>query len=162
MATIVRTRAIPAPPDAVWATLADFAAISAWAPNVDHSCLLSEQTEGVGTVRRIQTGRTTVVETVETYEPGRTLGYRITGLPPVVRTVTNTWVLAPAAGGTTATLTTEIDTGPRPPQKVAARVVGRVMGKASDQMLDGLAAHHAAAHHAAAHHAAVDDAKDTA
>ena len=141
MVTVVRTRAIPAPPDAAWDTLADFAAISAWAPNVDHSCLLREQTDGIGTVRRIQTGRATVVETVEVWEPGRTLGYRITGLPPVIRKVTNTWVLSPAAAGTTVTLTTEIDAGPRPPQKVVARVVDRVMGKASDQMLDGLATH---------------------
>ena len=64
MATVMKSATIPASIDAVWAVLADFAAISQWAPNVDHSCLMSDQTEGVGMVRRIQTGRTTIVETV--------------------------------------------------------------------------------------------------
>jgi uncharacterized protein YndB with AHSA1/START domain len=141
MATITKRRLIPAPPEAVWEVLSDFAAISAWAPNVDHSCLLSEQAEGVGMMRRIQTGRTTVVETVEVFEPGRRLGYRLSGLPPVIRSVTNTWTLEPSGERTAATLTSEIDAGPRPPHKAIARAVGRTLGSASDQMLDGLAAH---------------------
>ena len=141
MVAVSRNRLIPASRDAVWAVLSDFGAISSWAPNVDHSCLMAEKTEGIGMVRRIQTGRTTVVETVEVYEPGRALGYRLTGLPPVIRSVTNTWTLASTGEETTATLTTEIDAGSRPPQKAIARAVGRALGNASDQMLDGLAAH---------------------
>lgn len=146
MATVTRSATIPASADAVWAMLADFAAISQWASNVDHSCLLSDQTEGVGMVRRIQTGRTTVVETVEHWNPGVSLRYAITGLPPVIRSVTNTWTLAPADGAaafprTTITLTTEIDAGTRPPQQGIAKVVGRKLGQASDEMLAGLAAH---------------------
>lgn len=141
MTTITRTATISAPQDAVWAVLADFAAISAWAPNVDHSCLLSDQTEGIGMVRRIQTGRTTVVETVQTFDSPAIIGYEISGMPPVIRSVTNTWQLEPAGDTTTATLTTEIEAGPRPPQKAIARGVGRVLGKASDEMLAGLAAH---------------------
>ncbi|MEQ8840201.1 MAG: SRPBCC family protein [Acidimicrobiales bacterium] len=143
MVSVVRSRVIAASSDEVWAALSDFASISAWAPNVDHSCLLTEQTEGVGTTRRIQTGRITLVETVETYEPGRTLAYRLTGLPPVIRSVTNTWQLAPSGDQTSATLTSQIDAGPRLPQKAIARAVGRRLGAASEQMLDGLAAHFA-------------------
>lgn len=121
--------------------LADFGSISRWAPNVDHSCLMSDQTEGVGTVRRIQTGRNTVVERVVVWEPGERLGYSITGLPPVVSGVINTWVLAEQFSTTTVTLISEIAAGPKPPQKVAARGVARVMSKASDQMLQGLNAY---------------------
>lgn len=51
-----------APPARVWQVLAHFGAISAWAPNVDHSCLLTHQAGGVGAIRRIQTRRTTVGE----------------------------------------------------------------------------------------------------
>ena len=40
MAEVTRSTTVDAPPDAVWATLADFGAISGWAPAVDHSCLL--------------------------------------------------------------------------------------------------------------------------
>lgn len=141
MATVIKSATIPASVDAVWAVLADFAAISQWASNVDHSCLLSDQTEGVGTVRRIQTGRATIVETVEQWEPGVALGYGITGLPPVVRSVTNTWTIAADGEGTIASLTTEIDAGSRPPQRGIAKVVGRKLGQASDEMLTGLAAH---------------------
>lgn len=129
------------PVDAVWAVLARFEDISAWAPNVDHSCLLSEgdAETGLGATRRIQTGRTTVRETITVWEPERTLAYRIDGLPPVVRAVTNTWRLDPVGVSTQVSLVTEIVPGPRPPHRVAARVVGRVLGSASDRMLSGLA-----------------------
>jgi len=143
MATVMKSTTIPASVDAVWAVLADFAAISQWAPNVDHSCLMSDQTEGVGMVRRIQTGRTTVVETVEHWEPGAALRYAITGLPPIVRSVTNQWSIESHGDATTATLTTEIDAGPRPPQQAIAKAVGRKLGQASDEMLAGLATHFA-------------------
>jgi len=141
MATVTKSTTIAAPPSEVWAVLADFDAISAWAPNVDHSCLLSTQTEGIGMVRRIQTGRATVVETVKIYEPGSTIGYSIAGLPSVIDSVTNTWTVEESGGATEVTLTTEIDAGVRPPQKAVARGLGRVLGKVSDQMLGGLAAH---------------------
>lgn len=139
MATVERTGLIEGTPDAAWAVLGDFAAISRWAPNVDHSSLMTEQTEGVGSVRRIQTGGTTVVETVETWQPGVELSYGITGLPPVIRSVTNTWRLGASGNQTLVRLTTEIDTGPRPPQKAVAKAVGRKLGEASDQMIAGLA-----------------------
>jgi len=143
VATVMKSATIPASVGAVWAVLADFPAISQWAPNVDHSCLLSDQTEGVGMLRRIQTGRTTVVETVEHWEPGAALRYAITGLPPIIRSVTNAWSLESNGDVTIATLTTEIDAGPRPPQQGIAKVVGRKLGQASDEMLAGLASHFA-------------------
>ncbi len=137
----VRKLRIDASPERVWAVLADFDAISSWAPNVDHSCLLSETTSGVGTTRRIQTGRITVVETVTTWEPTEALGYTIAGLPPVIRSVTNTWRLRPDGRATTVTLTTDVDAGSRPPQQFVARAVGRKLAQTSDQMLAGLAIH---------------------
>jgi hypothetical protein len=148
MTTVERSLQLPASPSQVWAVLADFGAISAWAPNVDHSCLLSGQTEGIGAVRRIQVGRATIRETVLAWEPESTLTCSITGLPPVIRSVTNTWRLEPAGTRTTATLTSEIDAGPRPPQQAVARVVGRTLAKASDQMLGGLAVYLTAQQHA--------------
>ena len=115
MTTEARTGAIDAPPDRVWDVLADYGAIASWAPNVDHSCLLTERADGVGAVRRIQTGRTTLREEVEAWEPGASLSYRIIGLPPIVRSATNTWRLTGSGGSTTVTLTSEVDCGPRPP-----------------------------------------------
>jgi hypothetical protein len=71
------------------------------------------------------------------------LRYAITGLPPIIRSVTNTWSIESYGDATTATLTTEIDAGPRPPQQGIAKVVGRKLGQASDEMLAGLATHFA-------------------
>ena len=138
MATIERSTTIASPPAVVWAVLADFARISSWAPNVDHSCLMSEQAEGVGMQRRIQTGRTTVVETVTRWEHDESVGYAITGLPPVIQSVVNTWRLEPAGQETVVTLTTEVDAGQRPPQKGIAKIVARKLAEASEQMLTGL------------------------
>lgn len=146
MTSVSRTGAIAAPPHVVWNVLADFGAIVTWAPNVDHSCLLTEQPGGVGSARRIQAGRTTLVETVTEWsppaagEPG-VLAYRLDGLPKVVRSVTNRWELTPSGTGTSIALTSTVDAGPRPPQRLVARLVGRRLGAASDEMIAGLAAH---------------------
>lgn len=140
MVEVVEAVHIQQPASAVWTVLADFEAISSWAPNVDHSCLTTTAAAGVDATRRIQTGRTTVLETVTEWEPERTLAYSITGLPPVIRSVTNTWRLSDLGAATEVTLTTAIDAGPRPPQKVVARAVGRALANVSRQMLDGLAA----------------------
>ncbi len=141
MVEVVETLHIRQPASAVWALLADFSAISEWAPNVDHSCLTTSTKDGVGATRRIQTGRNTLLETVTDWEPERCLAYSITGLPPAVRSLTNTWRLADLGETTEVTLTSSVDTGPRPPQKAAARVVGRVLAKVSRQMLEGLDCH---------------------
>ncbi len=141
MSGITRHRIVEAPVDEVWAVLADFEAISDWADFVDHSSLMTEQTEGVGMRRRIQTDRTTVVETVTAWEPGVTFSYSITGLPPVIRSVTNTWRIGTSGGSTMVWITTEVDAGRRPPQLAIAKGVARRLAKASDAMLTGLAAH---------------------
>lgn len=141
MAEIAETVGITRPTHDVWAALADFGGISHWAPNVDHSCLTTEQGEGLGTTRRVQVGRTALLERVVAWEPGEVVAYSIQGLPPVVRSVTNTWRLEGAGSGTTVTLTSAIDTGPRPPQQVIGRVVARGLAKASREMLAGLKAH---------------------
>jgi hypothetical protein len=140
MTTIQRTALIDASLEEVWVVLADFALISAWAGFVDHACLLNERTEGIGMARRIQTGRTTIVETVTSWEPAVAYSYEITGLPPVVKSVTNTWRLGASGDATMVWLTTEIDAGSRPPQKAIAKALGRKLGQSSDEMLAGLSA----------------------
>ncbi len=141
MTEIVERATIARPSDDVWDALADFGGISCWAPNVGHSCLLSEHREGVGVVRRVQVGRNAFLERVVEWAPGRRLVYVIEGLPPVVRSVTNTWELDGSGSSTAVTLTSRVDAGPRPPQQVIARVFGRGLGKASREMLAGLNAH---------------------
>jgi len=141
MATIERTALIDAPADDVWAVLADFDSISEWADFVDHSCLMSEQTEGAGMARRIQMGRIAIIETITDWEPGAMFSYAITGLPPVVGSVINSWRLGASGDSTMVSLTTEIDAGARPPRRLVAGVVGRRLGRSSDAMLAGLSTH---------------------
>jgi len=138
---VARRTTIAAAPDEVWAVLADLGGLARWSTGVDHSCLLRDGELDVGLARRVQLGRTTLVEVVDVVEPGRRLGYRIEGLPPVLRRVRNEWALAPAAGGTEVSLTTTVDAGPRPPQQLVARLVGVRFGRASDSMLADLRRH---------------------
>ena len=137
-----RTRRLPAPLERVWDVLAGFDDIAAWAPSVvDHSSALGGPDGGVGAARRIQSGRTTLVETVEGWDPPKHLSYRLDGLPRAVRRVTNEWRLEPDGDATQATITTTVDVGPRPPHRLVERLVLRRMGKVSDGLLDGLARH---------------------
>ncbi|MGI8940254.1 MAG: SRPBCC family protein [Iamia sp.] len=141
---MTRSRTIARPRKEVWAVLADFGGLAAWADNADHTCLLHAPDGdpiGIGTERRVQAGRMTLVERVTTSEAPEVLAYAIEGLPPVVKAVTNEWRLTPEGDSSTVVaLTSTIDCGPRPPQQLVARIVGLRLAKASDTMLSGLAA----------------------
>lgn len=137
MTEAARSAELDASVDEVWVVLGDFGAICGWASNVDHSCLMSEQVEGVGTVRRIQAGRVTVIERVTGWEPPLRLSYEIEGLP-LVRSVTNTWTMEVLGAGSRVTLTSRVDAGPRPPQKLVSAAVARALARASGVMLAGL------------------------
>lgn len=142
MSRLERSTTVDAPPERVWEVLADFGAIATWVPMIQHSCLLSDQTERPGAVRRVQIARQTLVERVVTWRPGHELAYDIEGLPPIVGTARNTWRLSPAGGGerTDVALATEIDTGPNPVKLLVAKKVLERMALASELMLAGLAA----------------------
>ena len=85
-------------------------------------------------------GRTTLVETATIWDEGRSISYRIDGLPPVVALAENTWNLSADGDATMVTLTVNIIAGPRPPAKLAARAVVRRFASANSAMLEGLAA----------------------
>jgi carbon monoxide dehydrogenase subunit G len=140
VADIDRSRTIAADPKEVWDVLADFGSISSWADNVDHSCILNHGSEPIGTTRRVQIGRNTLVEQITEFEPTRALAYDVEGLPKRLRRFNNRWSLRPADDGkTTVTLTSTVEIGPGPLRKLAERVVCRVQVRESDVMLAGLA-----------------------
>lgn len=140
MNTVDRIRAaqVAGSPAEVWAALAAFDRISAWADDVDHSALLTDGPPGVGTARRVQVGRMALVETVTTWDPEVELAYTIAGLPPIVRSVENRWSLRAADEGTLVTLTTSIDPGTTPRGRIGSRVLGLALGRASGRLLSGL------------------------
>ena len=133
------SRTMAASREQLWAVLADFAAISAWAPGVDHSCLLSESATGIGATRRVQTGRITLVECVTKWEPRSNLSYTIDGLPPMVALARNEWQLEAVAAGTVVTILTNLEPGPRAAHKLLVRALGLKFTSAGKQMLAGLA-----------------------
>jgi uncharacterized protein YndB with AHSA1/START domain len=73
-----------AAPDAVWALVADVESYCRWGP-WSTTCYESKgdvSASGVGAVRRLKLGRTTVVERVEEADPPRRLVYRVVkGIP---------------------------------------------------------------------------------
>ncbi|WP_407666377.1 SRPBCC family protein [Mycobacterium pinniadriaticum] len=141
MVEIRRTRTVAAEPQPIWDVLADFGALSAWADNVDHSCLLEHGADGpqVGTSRRVQVGRNTLVERITDVSPPRTLGYDIEGLPSRLK-VGNRWTLTPTANGRSeVAVTTTVNLGANPVAGLVERVLGRFLAKQSDAMLAGLA-----------------------
>jgi carbon monoxide dehydrogenase subunit G len=129
---------IPAAAEAVWAALSRFEDISRWGPGVSQSSLLTEASGGVGAIRRVQVGRNALRETITRWEPMRSLGYTIMGLPPVVRQASNTWTLASEGAGTRVTLTAEVTTKGGP---VIGHLVAGKVGKANKQLLAGLRDH---------------------
>jgi uncharacterized protein YndB with AHSA1/START domain len=142
VADIQRTRIIAARVQEVWDVLADFGAISSWAGNVDHSCILSSSADAamVGTTRRVQVKRDTLVERITEFDPPHVLAYDIEGLPRLLRRVSNRWTLAAGArDSAVVTLTSTVEIGPRPTQELAERLVCRVAVRQSDSMLAGLA-----------------------
>lgn len=103
MADTHRTRTIAARAQEIWDVLADFGSLSSWAPNADHSCILSSGPDGgpVGTARRVQVKRDVLVERITEFDPPLALAYDIEGLPSRLRRVTNRWTLAASAGNST-------------------------------------------------------------
>lgn len=139
MAFTSRSRAFPARPQAIWEVLADFGAISFWVDGVDHSCLLNTEADAVGTCRRLQVGRNTLVECITEFDPPAALTYGIEGLPRRLGALANRWALRPTGGGTQVTVTSTVEIGPGPLAAIAERIIGRVMARQSDAMLAGLA-----------------------
>ncbi|MEL7208474.1 MAG: SRPBCC family protein [Actinomycetota bacterium] len=130
------------PPAEVWAVLADFGRIAAWAPSVDHSEALTPGPLSAGSARRVQVGHLTLAETVVVCEPPSTLAYTLDGLPPFVARAENRWTLEPAGDRrTTVTLEAELTAGPRPPMRLATAVLRLAMGRSNRQLVDALAQH---------------------
>lgn len=140
MTDIRRTRTIAARVDEIWDVLADFGSISSWADNVDHSCILNHGSDPVGTTRRVQIGRNALVERITEFDPTWALAYDVEGLPKRLHRFNNRWTLRRVQEGhTVVTLTSTVEIGSGPLQRLAERAVCRVQVRRSAVMLAGLA-----------------------
>ena len=85
-----------APPERVWALLAD---VSSWPEWADFDEAEAESGSGLGEVRAFRHGRTRTRERVTAFEPPRVLGYDlVSGIP--IRDYHADVTLTPADGGT--------------------------------------------------------------
>jgi uncharacterized protein YndB with AHSA1/START domain len=138
-----KSKKIAAPPAKIWAVLADFPAIVAWAPNVDHSSAATEARGGIGAVRRVQVGRIALLETIVDWQPNERLAYTVEGLPPIAGSIVTTWDLVENdrddATETKVTVTTVVHPRPNPIGRFVARALSRQLGRAAKQMLGGVA-----------------------
>jgi len=139
MIDVRHEQAVVAPPAAVWEMLARFDRLAEWATSVDHSSLLTARAEGVGTERRVQAGSMVLVEEITVWEPESRLAYVLRGLPPVVSEVVNDWMIEADGDGSRVALTAHITPGPRPPMRLAARVLARRIGASNAGLLTDLA-----------------------
>lgn len=142
MADIDRSRVIAATPTQIWSVLSDFGALSTWVDKVDHSCILARGADGamVGTARRVQIGRNTLVERVTECDPQYCLGYDIEGLPKFLGKLANRWTLEPTSGGeTVVTITSSARIGRGRTQQLVERLACQALARESDAMLAGLA-----------------------
>lgn len=146
--TVSQRRTFNGPIDRAWERLAQLDAIAQWAPDVEHSSMLTEQRDGVGAARRIQAGRVTLVETITEWQApsgDETAGmaYVLEGLPPMVGTVINRWELRSVPFGvgtlpqTDITLTCSIQPTAKRIGRPLSRIMSRVMSKTLRSLIDG-------------------------
>ncbi|OAN38532.1 SRPBCC family protein [Mycolicibacterium iranicum] len=139
MTDVSRSREVAAEPAAVWALLADFGSLSAWADGVDHSCLLYAGPDEIGLTRRVQSGRDTFVEKITMFDPPRLLAYDIHGVPRRF-SVSNRWNLRPQGGnGTTVTLTSTVAMTTSILRPIGERAFAQMMARRSEALLTSLA-----------------------
>ena len=139
--TIVASARSTASPDTVWQVLGDdFFAIADWASTVTHSSAMTPLPAGPGASRRVVAGATVLLENVTEWQPGALLAYELAGLPPIVRRVENRWEIGADGEGSTVALRCTVEPGPRPPMRLAAKVLAKRIAKTNRSLLTDLVA----------------------
>ncbi|MEO0494694.1 MAG: SRPBCC family protein [Actinomycetota bacterium] len=135
---VVKTGRSSAPPEAVWDVLSDYFQLHAWASAVNHCSAMTATEAGPDASRRVVVGSNVLLEDVVEWEPNEVMAYEIVGLPRVLRSVQNRWVLTPDGDGTAIELTATIEPGPRPPMKVAAKGAAQLIGRTNKSLVHDL------------------------
>ncbi len=98
-----------APPDRVYAALADDLDTWTWFPTLTGGRTLSERRDEVGARCEVHIGGLTAIETILVAEPGRRWTYRVTELPiPLASALVEDWVLTPVPASSTRPLGTHV------------------------------------------------------
>jgi hypothetical protein len=132
-----------APPDLVYAALADDLDTWTWFPSITGGRTLTERREEVGARCEIHISGLTAVETILAADPGRRWAYRVTELSiPLASALVEDWVLTPVPATSTRPLGTHLTyTFALDPRPLAARLttvsaasIALVFGKAAENL----------------------------
>ncbi len=141
MPEITRQVKINTPKEKTWEILADFGAVSNWAPAVTESHITTEAKRGVGAIRIFDHTRMgNIEEEIVAWEEGSSLSYDfIKGLPMPMKSLNNTWSISAEGDGSVVTLTMDFQMkfGPLG-ALMAALAVRRMMHKEMGLNLAGL------------------------
>lgn len=135
---LVKTGRTSADLETVWAVLSDYFQLHTWASAIDHCSAMTDTAAGPDASRRVVVGSAVLLENVVEWEPGEVMAYEIVGLPPLLRSVQNRWVLTADGEGTSIELTASVTPGPKPPMKVAAKAIARRIGATNQSLVDDL------------------------
>jgi hypothetical protein len=101
---------VEAPPEAVWAVLAErYDELDAWLWVVSGCELEEAGPVGMGTTRVVKaTPLVTLRETIVAFEPLEAIAYDVHGVPWIYEHMRSDWTLAASDGGTEITLSTSV------------------------------------------------------
>ncbi len=141
MPQLTRQVKINAPKEKTWEILADWGAVSNWAPTITESHTTTEAKRGVGSIRSCDhTQMGNIEEEVVAWEEGSSLSYDvIKGLPMPMKSLNNTWSVSGEGADSMVTLTMDFGMkfGPLG-ALMAALAVRRMMRKEMGLSLAGL------------------------
>ena len=97
---------ITAPKEKTWEILADWGAVSNWAPTITESHTTTEAKRGVGSIRSCDhTQMGNIEEEIVAWEEGTSLSYDvIKGLPMPMKSLNNTWSVSGEGADSMVTL----------------------------------------------------------
>ena len=144
MSSLTRGVVIDAAKDKVWEVLADFGAVSKWAPTITDSAIVGDANEGVGAARTCEHEKMgTLEETIVSWTEGEALSYDVTaGLPFPMKALNNHWSIRERGASTEVTLHQEFSTKLGPlGSLMESMMVKRMMRKEMGLALAGLKHH---------------------
>ena len=135
---VVKAGYSSASPEVVWSVLSDYFQLHTWASAINHCSTMTAAPAGPDARRRVVVGSNILLEEVVEWVPNEVMAYEIVGLPKVLRSVQNRSVLALHGAGTSIELTATIESGPRPPMKLAAKAAARLIGRTNSSLVNDL------------------------
>jgi hypothetical protein len=105
--SIAKRVEIVATPPAVWAAVADYGAVDAWAPTIARSWIEGDVARGAGAVRvfELRGSRRRVRETIDVWVEGRAYSFHVDRPQAPFAEMAETWIVEALGAGTRARVT---------------------------------------------------------